>query len=452
MMGKQKALTPAELLWRAAAERTLEPRGSKKPWVYGWCSQVHRYSAQALVPFDSERVVRFTQQGVEAIESAVVSLLRQASFRAIWDEEEIWGIVASMVATLPMDGMEQHVRDELDKRLKHLMSPGPSLVVFPVSHVGWKGAPIVAGNAVIGRLGREWMTVLQGMYGVPVTLAEAGVWWCEDGALSGMESSREQPVVIGVVVSSAGERARRGAESVFEDIVELSMLFEPDLEAQGLFSLRGDAFRPGLRGLQMDRHALGRIGKTCEPVLKELSASIYMQSQARSGVQHSWYGEDPWPLEVFLQNDERRANVVAIMADQGPIARRFKIAAKWYARAYWSSSQQESVLALGIALEALLGESGGGPGAILGERYALLHSDPHERKQAYDHFMKKIYEARSAVAHGRVSNLLDDFHFVRDVALRTAWVAGSLWSWVKKGSLQSEEDHRKLFAELKWGV
>nr|WP_128796345.1 hypothetical protein [Corallococcus coralloides] len=66
--------------------------------------------------------------------------------------------------------------------------------------------------------------------------------------------------------------------------------------------------------------------------------------------------------------------------------------------------------------------------------------------------MKKIYEARSAVAHGRGSNLLDDFRFIRDVALRTAWVAGSLWSWVKKGNLQSEEDHRKLFADLKWGV
>ncbi|WP_224242888.1 HEPN domain-containing protein [Hyalangium gracile] len=389
---------------------------------------------------------------MEAIESAVESFLKQASFRALWDEKEVWGVVASMVATLPMDADEQLVRDALGKRLERLTLPGPTVVVFPVSHVGWKGPPLVVGQAVLGRLGREWMTALEGVYGSPVSLAEAGVWWWEKSALAEMDASREPPVVIAVVVPSAGERAHKVAETVFEDLVELSLLFEPNLESRGLYSLRGDVFRPGIRGLRVDRHALESIGKTCKPVLNELAASIYIQSRVPGGTRHYWYGEDPWPLEDLLQDDERRANIVAVMSDQGPIARRFRISAKWYARAYWSSSEHESILALGIALEALLGESGGGPGAILGERYALLHSNPDERKQAYDYFMKKIYEGRSAVAHGRASSLLDDFQFVRDVVRRTAWVANSLWAWVKERNLQSDEDHRKLFSDLKWGV
>ena len=451
-MAKQKEEELAELLWTAAVERKLRPRGPGEPWVYGWCSPAHRHSPAAVIPFDKTRVVRFSKRGVKAIESAVERLLKQASFQKLWHEEEIWGVVASMIATLPIGEDEQRVRDALANRLERLTSPGPTVVVFPVAHVAWKGPPCVIGPAVLGRLGDAWMAALRDLYGSPLEINSSAPSWWEEAAGLKDAPSHDRPVIIGVVVRSAGKRAHEDAEAVFNGLIELSLLLAPDLKSRGLLGLRGDVFRPGIRGLRVDRHALERIGQTCKPVLSELAAAVYVQSRATMGTSHHWYGEAPWPLEDLLQSEERRAAIVELLAAQGPIGRRFRIAARWYARAHWSSNEQEAILALGIALEALLAESGGGPGAILGERYALLHSGAKARKQAYDYFMKKIYEARSAVAHGRVSDLLEDFHFIRDVAERTAWVANTLNGWVKKLDLKSDEDHRKLFSDLKWGV
>jgi len=56
-----------------------------------------------------------------------------------------------------------------------------------------------------------------------------------------------------------------------------------------------------------------------------------------------------------------------------------RVAARWFAEAFWSTDHDDSALALGVAVDALIGSRSGLPGRAMRERFALLESEPEKR-------------------------------------------------------------------------
>ena len=247
-------------------------------------------------------------------------------------------------------------------------------------------------------------------------------------------------------------RATALAEESFTDLVALALVLEPDLDANKIYSLRGDTNKPGIRGLQQDRGAIARAAKSQPSLNSELGAAILIAGLFRQGYSHHWYGYDPLPIDTLLGSASRRSTAARILGTATSIHHRMRTAARWHAKAHWADSPEDAMLALGIAFDALLSESGPSPGRVLGERFALLEPDRKKRPDAYRYFTKELYAARSSVAHGGASSTLSDAGFVRDVASRLRTLFARLDSHVVAAALTSEKDLTELFDRLKWGL
>jgi hypothetical protein len=138
--------------------------------------------------------------------------------------------------------------------------------------------------------------------------------------------------------------------------------------------LRDDTNRPGIRGVTLDRgaieHLLGQHGNT------ELVTSVLMLSDATSGVSRRWHSADPVPLSDLLNNSSLKTDVEKCLSKDSPVVKRIKVAARWYFEAIWATQVDDSALALGIGLDALVGSRSGLPGRELRQRFAFLEPDP----------------------------------------------------------------------------
>jgi hypothetical protein len=145
------------LLLSAAATR-FEAAG-RKAWEYGWCVPEYRRSNRAAIDTDVGPVA-LSAQGLESYEQAVELLLNDSDVRQRYDAKEFWGIVASMIATLPNE-----VEGELSGRLDQLLNPGYSLVVQLIANVTWDSDPVTISNLVVGKLTSEWIEFVNGSAG-----------------------------------------------------------------------------------------------------------------------------------------------------------------------------------------------------------------------------------------------------------------------------------------------
>ena len=68
-----------------------------EPWDYGWVLPEYRASASAALAGPNGPVT-ISPEGRGAYAKAVELLSREASVRERWDLEELWGVVASLVA------------------------------------------------------------------------------------------------------------------------------------------------------------------------------------------------------------------------------------------------------------------------------------------------------------------------------------------------------------------
>ncbi len=109
------------------------------------------------------------------------------------------------------------------------------------------------------------------------------------------------------------------------------------------------------------------------------------------------------------------------------------------------------MLALGIALDALIGSRRGLPGYAMRERFALLEPDVAKRaKRARRH--AEIYSARSAVAHGSKSEALKEPGFVRQVASDVVWATYRMLALDELCSPTSDRHVDDCFEQLRWGT
>jgi hypothetical protein len=185
--------------------------------------------------------------------------------------------------------------------------------------------------------------------------------------------------------------------------------------------------------------------------MSELGAGVHVDGVLGTGVSHHWWGVDAFPIETLVCGDARTHIVGTVIQPAGRLQQRLLTAARWHAKAHWSNTTEDAMLALGIAVDAMLSESGPSPGRVIAERYAYLVPDAQTRALRYRHLLSEVYAARSSVAHGGRSALLSDFRFIRKVASEVRDTFLRLFRLAEESSAVSEADHAAIFTRLKWG-
>jgi hypothetical protein len=250
------------------------------------------------------------------------------------------------------------------------------------------------------------------------------------------------PVVMAYVSQSQLELAINSAGDAFEDLISIALMMQPDLDALSLFSLRGDANRPGLRGLVVDRETLSKLSERVPAISREIGCQVLVDGVLGERTTLHWYSENPFPLENLLADSEKQSIAERLLLASSGIDRRLRVAARWHAKAHWSAELADAVLALGICFDSMLSEQSPSPGRVLSERYALLDADPDGRRRRY-------YPARSSVAHGAKSESLD-MSFVRDMARQARWTFQRILRVTTLLGTSSEDDYQKMWESLKW--
>jgi hypothetical protein len=427
-------------LTEVAAARIFEDAG--EAWTYGWCSEGYRRRPEAAIRVSSGRV-RLPLHAVEAYERAMSRLLASPVSQR-WEAEELWGIVAEMVATLPR-GTTGPEEPELQRRMGLLLATSPSLVAFAVANIGWTAEPRTFADCVLGSADARFLKTLErAARGRPTVEVADRPWWMSK---LWEPDSGEDAVVFAAWVLADGQRAIEEAGRRFEDILSVGLLRVKDPQDLGLTPLRGDSHKPGIRGLALHRPAF----RGAQSLGRELGAEIQIASTTGRRLHVQWYGEDPLPLDRLIEGSGDIVAMTSIVTGATPVDRRLRTAARWLAKAHWAVGAEDAVLALGIALDAMLAEEGSSPGRILTERFAFLEADRAIRPSRAKR-MDLLYRVRSSVAHGGRSHQLDQEGFVGEMAADVRWVARRLVELSGVAPLRTEADHAALFADLKWGI
>jgi hypothetical protein len=343
---------------------------------------------------------------LEALERAVETLLREPKIRNIWQADDVWGMVANMVATLP-ESPTSLVRRALSNRLEQLRSPGDALVALAIANVAWEGPPLAFANMVIGELGDSWRDKVNKEAGSRPSLdrTQAERWLAIQAGTYGASSDQPKepaeddtrnakpskdvwpdrsalerpPVVMACWLRSQCGLAIRQATERLQELIDLALLLEPEPQRIHLFSGRGSANQPGLRGLRIDRGAVGAALANHSAGGRELAAVILHNSRITPFVSFEWYGLEPLPLHTLIGPTDRQRRISKSLQAVTPFALRIRTAARWYTQAHWAENPIDRALALGIALDALVGDPNGLPLLATSERFALLEPNPELR-------------------------------------------------------------------------
>lgn len=432
-----------ELLLMAAKSRETSP---DEPWDYGWASMEYRRSATASLTHDEKQAVRLSPDGVRNLEVAMDKLLRVPKMQVAYDADELWSIVGSMIATLPMGTREEDLQTMIRNRLEQLRAPPQAVVQFAVCHVKPIDDCLVLGSMRLGSLAAVHDSLAD--IAKPDALAKLREIAASDVAARG--DAEPKHVYCVYVTQTQRDRARREAEASFEDAVAIALMLEPNLDDKGLYSLRGDSYRPGIDGLKVDRHVLGNVLKNRPELGIHVAASISVVGLGGVSTSHAWFGEDPFPLGDLLEEPERRAVASYLLSSMDPVPRRLRLAARWHAKAHWSAEVDDAVIALGISFDVMLREQGNSPGRVHAERYAFLDEQPDERRRRYKQFYGEYYAARSAIVHGGRTGTTDGA-MVRQMASDARQLFARLASEIRTRNIRTEKELDAMFEALKWG-
>jgi hypothetical protein len=413
-------------------------------WDYGWCVEEYRRSNRAAITHDASTTVQLSPEGVASLEKAMQAFLKVPAIRERYQTEELWGVVARAVGTLPMATTGDILSGLIGDRLRQLTAPPESVVVVPVANLDPGRSPLEIGPLLIGRPGADWRECLKRRTGGNEPTPTKKPWW------DSLDPKDDDVVLLAHFGRSQLDRALSDTEDALETLVAIALVLEPDLDGRDLYSLRGDAHRPGIRGLVVDRKSLGSSARVAPSVFRELGAEVLVSGVLGAAVTHRWYGGDPFPIRELL-HDERIAEAQRHLMGQSRVHRRLRVAARWHAKAHWSLEVEDAVLALGIAFESLLSESNPSPGRVLGERFALLSPIASERPERYRLFMKEYYSARSSIAHGAKGSDVD-YLFARRMAKDLRDTFRRLSALANDQAIESEDALGAMFDRLKWGT
>ncbi|WP_140403866.1 MULTISPECIES: hypothetical protein [unclassified Nocardioides] len=438
--------TVADLL--TASEGVVEAP-DLEPWDYGWSVEDYRRSATAALT-GPRGAVALTNDALGAFERAVVRMLADARVQARWDEEEFWPLVGSLVvrgSSLPQDQRETFFA----ARIESLRTAGRAFTAQLVANVSWHGPPMIIGNAVIGLANTELLDAARSVAGTRcVVTADEGERWLRERVGARPLATSQPPV--GLCSWTVGQRAKAVAqtERYLRDVVDLPLLLERDLRGHEVFR-RGEVNRPGERGLTLDRAAVEAILRAADASVELASFPLTVTDALGPYLPVQWYNAEPLPLGDLLQQTYLRDAVAATLEDDDPVARRLRVAARWFAEAHYTTASDDAALALGVSLDALLTGKRALPGAVMADRYALLFADPLSRRQRRREY-QRFFGVRSSVAHGghsgelrRMDLLAEFFELVHQAAWRLLEVK-------RVFSPSTEDAVDELFDDLRLGV
>ncbi|MFH9748508.1 hypothetical protein ACH4MN_29260 [Streptomyces anulatus] len=383
-----------------------------------------------------------TSDGISAYEEAVQALLNQPSVRDRWDTEEFWGLVASLVvAASAAADASSFIANNLSKLIK----PSPSLVIFPVANIDWGGLPVLLGNkCAIGKAGTEFAEIVTKLGGRASTANEIVSEFIQQQKYHG------SPVYFAMLASGQREMAFKQASRQFEMLVDVALLMEVDKEGRRLHFSRGAWNRPGVRGLTLDRSAIEQGMRESESGVELFSKPLIYDEIGQSGG-HRWYSADPIPLHAILSHEPLRTATLKALVDPGSIYRRLRVAGKWFSEAFWASNADDATLALGVALDALIGSKSGLPGRAMKERFAMLEESPAARPLRAKKY-EELYRVRSTVAHGGISSKVEEEGFVKGFQNEVTWAAWRLIAMQADFSVSGDADLDEAFEGLRWGT
>jgi hypothetical protein len=430
----------ADLVWRAAA--TVSPGTEEdEPWDYGWSIPDYRESQQAALsgPGGPRKL---SDDGKALFVEAVRVLLSREEVRARWHKDEIWIVIGSLIIAASSNGVSQ---DEILEQIRRLFDAPQALNVFSLANIRWEGTPVIVAGAVIGQAGVEVRDAIC----VAAQVSESPLSEQLGEYIDLEAEGRQYSAIFACRTDGQSRKAHAEARKQFHSIADLALLLASDREALGIFSLRGNTNRPGVRGSVIDRSAVTSIFGGA--MRRELVAEPLVISTSSAHRQVYWSSAEPFPLEKLLRIDSVYASVCEALTIAGPVASRLDVSARWFAEAFWSKAKDDAALALGVALDALLGSKSGLPGRAMAERFALLEPTPERRSDRAKRYLE-IFSVRSSVAHGGQSSRLDDYRFVRAVENEVSWAARRLLALHSLFKPSSQTEFDAIFEGLRWGT
>ena len=391
--------------------------------ISGWGDPDHRRAPSTAIAVEGGSV-RLAPDAVTSLEEGVGALLQLAGVRANWEDEDLWAMAASMVATLPNTDLSG-LQVELSRRLGRLEDPGPTVTAFVVDGARWEGPPRTLSDVVLGAAGKEWSTRLNVASGPrPVPLPDRKKGWLARIVPEG----GTPPVVAATWVDGSHRRALHQGRRRFLELLEASLIFKSEVGDAALLQLRGTRLEPIDVDLGTTAFARGRLGDA-PPVDARTSRQV--------------------PLDQLLEIGVARGLVEATHSSRSALSQRLRAAARWHARALQGTDPAEGIVAVWTAFEALLGDGSASPDKALSNRYAMLHPDRADVEEAYGWFVGRFRPVRLAALHGGDSALVGSLGFVDEAAGRLRWAAARVWGLLVERGGTRDDDYGELFRDLK---
>ena len=374
-------------------------------------------------------------EAIGHLETASQALLSDQRVRAVWHERDLWTWLIRLLAAIHEGRLTQ---EELPEQLLRLTRPRPTVVVAPIANLVWTGPALRVGEIVIARMKPSMSKSIAKQLGAEH--AELSI----REQLAKLQNRLGQGCVVVLQTKLQGDRAHDAIERALDNLIGLVLLLSP---AAGPPSLRGPTNRPGLRGISLDRKALELLA--AEARSGELGHEELFIDGFGARTHYYWHSAEPFDLRSALDLKTRRS-LQPILNSDDEVARRLIVAARWYAAAHWSTGHEDAVLALGVALDALVGSKSGLPGIAMRQRFALLDDNAASRPERSKRF-EELYSVRSTIAHGGTSNKIESIGGARGFMDEVRWAASQLLL-LSQIAPDRAKDLEKFFADLSLGV
>lgn len=442
-MAKVDTYSIVKLLSFASSQ--VIPAPDREPWTYGWFSESYRHSDAAALP-SSQGPVTIGSDGIASWEKAAEALLSQQQIKDRWDAKEFWGVLADLVVA----ASEQNNSSFLADNVELLRTADRALNIDLIANVTWNRAPVDFGDIIIGDANSAFLDFVGKRAGRRSSVgAEAGKEWLEKRVHPRVNTEDgTRPVALACWTVGQMMLADKETERQLRNLVDLTLLLERDLKGQEIYR-RGATNRPGIRGLTLDRGAVGR-GLADSASLELASFPLHFSALSSGSQSVRWYGAEPFPLGDLIDQEYMHSAVAACLK-QNPISNRIQVAARWFAEAHYSNADDDAALALGVAMDAMLSGQRALPGNAMADRFALLSDNANERPGLVKAYLE-FYSVRSSIAHGGRSGKLDSSNFIDDYQASVHWAAWRLLALGSTFAPDSENQIDSLFNNLRWGV
>jgi hypothetical protein len=326
----------------------------------------------------------------------------------------------------------------------------PALTLQLIANVNWGCGPVSFGDIIIGDANMEFIEYVNSWASrrSRIKHAQAESWLERVVQPRIMTDSHVTPVGVACWTTGQFRLATKETERQFRNLVDLTVLLERDLRGFKVYH-RGPTNRPGIRGLTLDREALDR-GLSTEARIELASFPLTISSIGETN-RVNWYSPEPLPLGKLLDQEYLRNAVTSCLRKRDAVSSRVKVAARWFADAHYSLEADDSALALGVAMDALLSGQRALPGSAMADRFAFLGPDPRDRKGLVASY-HKFFAVRSSVAHGGRSSKLDDPDFLDEYRDCVHWAAWRFLAMRDNFNVVSENDIDLLYDDLRLGI